>query len=117
MTDRTNTVTGHDGTAPRFGVRVSTDTTRAAGSLCGELDLATAPRARAVLDQLRRDGHLDVVLDLSQLEFFSIAGLRMLLRADEEFRAAGGQLTLVNPTPLVRRVLAITELESALTID
>jgi len=116
MADCSHAATSYASPVGRFGVRISTDTVRAAGWLCGELDLSTAPRARAVLDQLCRDGYVDVMLDLSQLEFFSIAGLRVLLQADEEFRAAGGQLTLVKPPPLVRRVLAITELESAFTI-
>jgi anti-anti-sigma factor len=100
-----------------FGAVISTDTVGSCVQLRGELDLATAPDLDRLLDQLRRDGHRQVTLDLSGLEFLSAAGLSVLLRADHALRAAGGQLVLTRPTRLARRVLAITGLDTTLTIQ
>jgi anti-anti-sigma factor len=68
------------------------------------------------LDQLCRDRLPEIVLDLAGLEFLGAAGLEVFLRADDHLRAAGGRLILDRPGRLVRRVLAITELDAVLTI-
>jgi anti-anti-sigma factor len=57
-----------------------------------------------------------VVLDLVGLEFLGACGLEVFLRADEQLRAAGGRLVLNRPGRLVRRVLAITGLDTVLTV-
>jgi anti-sigma B factor antagonist len=85
-------------------------------ALSGELDLATAPVLQQVLAQLCRDGYQEIVLDLSGLEFLSAAGLAVFHHADDHLRAAGGRLILHRPGRLVRRVLAITALDTVLTI-
>jgi anti-anti-sigma factor len=107
---------GVDG-GPVFTVEVSSDALRSWVTLCGELDLASAPPLRQVLDQLCGDGFPEIVLDLSRLEFLSAAGLAVLHRADEHLRATGGRLILHRPGRLARRVLAITELDTVLTIQ
>src|SRR4051794_22016371 len=96
---------------------ISTDTTGSRVQLRGELDLTTAPQLARLLDQLRRDGHHQITLDLSGLEFLCAAGLAVLLHADQALRAAGGRLVLTRPTRLARRVLAITGLDATLTIQ
>ena len=96
---------------------IYTDTAGSHVALRGELDLATAPQLQQLLDQLRRKGHHQITLDLSGLEFFCAAALTLLLRADQALRAVGGQLVLTRPTRLTRRVLAITGLDTTLTIQ
>jgi anti-anti-sigma factor len=44
------------------------------------------------------------------------AGLGVFLRADDQLRAAGGRLILHRPGRLARRILAITGLDTVLTI-
>lgn len=99
-----------------FEVEVSTDATRASTRLRGELDLTVAPRLEQLLDQLRRTGYRELTVDLSGLEFLSVAGLNVFLRADEAQRAAGGRLVLTHPTHMTRRILALTRLDATLTI-
>ncbi len=99
-----------------FTAEVSTDTTCSTVRLCGELDLATAGQLGTVLAALRHDGCLVVVLDLSGLDFLSAAGVSVLVRADAEFRTVGGQIVLTKPTPSTRRLLAITGLDTSLTL-
>jgi anti-sigma B factor antagonist len=109
------TAAGVDG-GPVFTVEVCSDALSSWVILSGELDLASAPHLRQVLDQLCRDGVLEVVVDLSGLEFLSAAGLAVFHRADDNLRAGGGRLILHRPGRLARRVLVITELDTVLTI-
>ena len=100
-----------------FEVVLSTDPAGAYVKLRGELDLATAPDLEQLLDQLRRDGHRQVTVDVSGLEFVSAAGLSVLLGADHALHAAGGRLVLTRPTRMAHRILAITGLDTTLTIS
>lgn len=99
-----------------FDVEVRSDTERSRVALIGELDLASAPHLQQVLDGLRRDGFPEIVLDLARLDFLSATGLEVFVHADEQLRATGGRLILTRPGPRARRVLAITELDTVLTI-
>jgi anti-sigma B factor antagonist len=99
-----------------FGMEIRWDSDRSRMALIGELDLASAPHLQHVLDVLRRDGFQEIVLDLTRLNFLSATGLEVFVHADEQLRAAGGRLILTRPGPRIRRVLAITELDTVLTI-
>lgn len=102
---------------PSFGVEVCSLDRRSWVALSGELDLATAPHLQQVLDQLCRDGYSEIVLDLSGLAFLGAAGLTVFHRVDHQLRAAHGRLILHRPGPRARRVLAITGLDTVLTIQ
>jgi anti-sigma B factor antagonist len=100
-----------------FDVTVCTDAARSCVVLRGELDLSTAADLEEILDRLRHDGHHQITLDLSGLEFLSAAGLTVFLRADQALAALGGRLVLTRPTRMARRVLAITGLDDTLNIQ
>ncbi|MDQ4009668.1 MAG: STAS domain-containing protein [Actinomycetota bacterium] len=85
--------------------------------LFGPLDLVSAPRLRATLDRLRHDGSRHIVLDLAGLDFVGAIGLGVLVDADQALRAVGGTLMLVNPSRMMRRLLALTELDAVLTVQ
>jgi len=78
--------------------------------LGGELDLATAPVLQEKLDRAKR-GRGAVVIDLSGLRFIDASGLHMLVRAERQLRASGGQLVLVRGPRAVRRVFELTGLD------
>ena len=96
---------------------ITSDTTRSYVRLRGELDQTTAPDLERLLDRLRRDGHRQITLDLSGLEFLSASGLTVFLRTDQALRAIGGQLVPTRTTRMARRVLAITGLDTTLSIQ
>jgi anti-sigma B factor antagonist len=100
-----------------LGVEISSDTICSEVRLSGELDITTADRLEAALDQLIRSGYRYVVLDLAELDFLAASGLRVLIHTDTALHTAGGRLTLTNLPRIVRRVLAITALDTTLTID
>lgn len=102
---------------PGFGVQVCSDAQRSRVSLRGELDLVSAPHLRQVLDQLCRDGYPEIVLDLSGLEFLGAGGLTVFHEVDDQLRAVNARLILRRPRRLTRRVLAITGLDTILTIQ
>jgi hypothetical protein len=56
---------------PEFAVTISSDALCSRVTLCGELDLASAPDLHQVLDRLCRDGFPEIVIDLSGLEFLN----------------------------------------------
>ncbi len=76
--------------------------------LDGSLDALNAPDAiRFMLSQVE-SGWNHLVLDLSQVDFMSSAGLRALLIVLKECRYQGGDLRLVGPNPAIANILKIT---------
>jgi anti-anti-sigma factor len=106
----------HNGREPMFGLEIRSDSNCSHVALIGELDLASAPHLQQVLDELCRDGFQEIVLDLARLDFLSATGLEVFVHADDQLRAAGGRLILNRPGPRARRVLAITGLDTVLTL-
>ncbi|MEY9214507.1 anti-sigma B factor antagonist [Thermobifida halotolerans] len=84
-------------------------------SICGELDLYTAPLLRsgladAVVPRTR------TVVDMSGVEFCDSTGLSVLLSALKQARRNGGELELAALQSPVRRILQITGLDEVFTI-
>jgi anti-sigma B factor antagonist len=95
-----------------FGITASAN--GALVTVCGEVDLLTAPRLGRALEAAAttrlRCGHHRVVLDVSAVTFMDASGLRVLVSAMRRLTSSGGSLTLRCPTPEVRRLLSITGL-------
>jgi len=58
-----------------------------------------------------------VTAALTQLTFIDAAGLRALVQARMLVHGRGGQLTLHGARPLLRRMLEITELDTAFDLE
>ncbi len=76
----------------------------------GELDILTSPDLAAILDAVRQDRR-QVAVDLAGVRFVDAHGLRVLLEAARSMLDRG-QFAITCPTPLFRRLLAITCLDS-----
>ena len=76
-------------------------------ALLGELDVATAPFADAVLREANADADL-VVVDLCLLSFIDCAGLWVLLAGDDRLRERGARMVLIHPARQVARLFALT---------
>jgi anti-sigma B factor antagonist len=76
----------------------------------GELDLAGVPQLLSALAGL--DG--DVELDCSGLEYIDASGVGALVRVHEACAARGAQFVVVDPSPVVVRLLRLVELDTIL---
>jgi anti-sigma B factor antagonist len=63
-------------------------------AICGELDLATAPRLAVRIDAARRNGSRTLLLDLTTADFCDSTGLRALVGCRREVVAHGGRMAV-----------------------
>ncbi|HST63977.1 MAG TPA: STAS domain-containing protein [Mycobacteriales bacterium] len=77
----------------------------------GELDIATAPLLRAALEGVYARRPVRVEVDLSEVTFLDASSLAGLIAARRRLAAQRAVLVLVDPSPIVRRVLDITGLD------
>jgi anti-anti-sigma factor len=81
----------------------------------GEIDLTSVARLISPVQRAVRPpapGHLDV--DLDQVTFVDCTGITALMKCQASASAAGCHLMVVNPRPLVQRVLGLTNTLEAL---
>lgn len=90
--------------------------TEATVSLRGELDTSTAHTLREALEKLRREGILEITIDLEHLSFMDSTGLAVFLGAMKRLRGVGGDVVLARPNERVTRTLVITGLDRAFRI-
>lgn len=76
-----------------------------------EVDVGNAEQFGAALAAAARD-HATVVVDMASTEFCDSSGLSALAAAVGRAQAAGGELRLVVGSPSVRKVLAVTGMDS-----
>jgi anti-anti-sigma factor len=77
-------------------------------ALIGELDMAGVSLVQAELDHFEGD----ISLDCSGLTFIDVAGLGSLIDAHNRCAERGTRLVLVDPSPSLARLLALTNLEA-----
>jgi len=82
----------------------------------GELDLATAPIVARRLETLREQ-RTDVVLDLDELAFIDMSGLRMLRAVADDASRDGWAFTITDGSAAVRRLIDFVQLEVPLPLE
>jgi anti-sigma B factor antagonist len=80
--------------------------------LAGELDIATAAELHSRLATIEGD----IELDCSRLEFVDAAGLGVFVSAHKRLDGQGWKFVLVEPTPLLVRLLSVTGLDASLNV-
>ncbi|MET8283046.1 STAS domain-containing protein [Micromonospora sp. NPDC005174] len=98
----------------RIDVQVSVGDQVVQVRVTGEVDIATVAAFRSAL--WSAPARPVVQLELSGLRLLSAAGVRTLLAAHLRVRARGGELVVVDPTPVVARVLRATGLHRVMPI-
>jgi anti-anti-sigma factor len=84
-------------------------------AIAGSLDSTTSPEAQKSLDAVVA-GAKKVVLDFSQLDYISSAGLRVLLGAAKHLRASGGKLGMFGLNQSVKEVFEISGFATILSV-
>ncbi|MCZ8164882.1 STAS domain-containing protein [Silanimonas sp.] len=78
--------------------------------LAGHLDTHTYQRADSELEPVLADPSVNLlVLDLSDLEYISSAGLRTVFRARKSLGSRGGKVLVANPQPQIRKVFDLVK--------
>jgi anti-anti-sigma factor len=80
-------------------------------TITGRIDSATARDFESELNSLTEKGKNNLVLDLSDVDFISSAGLRVLVTTRKAVRSAGGDLVMANPSDRVIETLEIAGLD------
>jgi anti-sigma B factor antagonist len=83
-------------------------------TISGEIDIQSGPQLRdQLLRAIRRHG-ARLALDLSGVTFIDCAGINALLAARRYAQLKGGWLRVIEASPRVQRVLALTRLDHVL---
>lgn len=77
-------------------------------SVIGSIDALTSEHVTEVLGTHIKNGKEYTIIDLSQVEFMSSAGLRVILGSLKQARQDGGELYLAGARPGVERVLKMS---------
>ncbi len=84
--------------------------------VAGRMDGYWSRHLEEAIDELMREGIHSVRLNLSNTAYISSAGIRVLIRAFQQFSAVGGTLLVVDPSAAVRRVLDLAGLSEMLCL-
>jgi anti-anti-sigma factor len=85
--------------------------------LSGELDMVASPELQAAISTLCRAGATRLVLDLSELTFMDLMGLRTITFAKELCEWHRCVLGIVPGPESVQRVFALTDLLDAMPFE
>lgn len=85
-------------------------------SVGGELDVAGAPDLRQAVVKTVAGGCRGLILDISELDFIDSFGIGAVVAALKRLRQRGGELALVCPSPRIRRVFEICDLDRIIAI-
>ena len=77
--------------------------------ITGRLDTTTAPNLDSVINELLQDTK-ELVFDMSELEYISSAGIRVLLGAYKKMNLNQGIMRIEKPNDMVREVFEMTGL-------
>jgi len=90
------------------------DPLSAAVVLDGEIDISTCPAVRRLLMAAVSGGKVHLAVDMSGVTFIDAGGIGVLVAAANRARQAGGGLSLLAPSPQVRRLLDVFRLDAIL---
>ena len=83
-------------------------------AVSGRVDAASAPQLKQQIEAVFDEGRYRIVLDLSELDYISSPGLRVLIEARKRAREwkftdiEGGDIRIVHLPPRVREVFDLT---------
>ena len=84
--------------------------------LCGELDMSSAMCLELELKTVEARRPPMVVLDLSELRFMGVSGLRAILDAARRARREGRKLVVTNPVPHILRLFELTAIDQSVEL-
>ncbi|MBD3290578.1 anti-sigma factor antagonist [candidate division KSB1 bacterium] len=70
-----------------------------------------------LVGKLLNSGHLDIIVDLSDLSYINSPGIAMLINSHRTIRQEGGTIIFVNPHPKIKEIFSMCKLDSILQIS
>ncbi|MEO5876233.1 MAG: STAS domain-containing protein [Streptosporangiaceae bacterium] len=83
---------------------------RAIVAVSGEVDVFTSPELREYLQNLIEEGNLNLILDLTGVEFLDSCGLGVLVGIFHRLQSRDGSLVFAGASERVGKVFHITQL-------
>lgn len=77
----------------------------------GEIDVYTAPEFKTAINSVIDNGHKDLIIDLTEIDYMDSGGFGTLLGAIKRIRTEGGGIALLNCSDAIVRMLMITRLD------
>lgn len=84
--------------------------------IAGDLDLATLGQVMAAMDRIDVNRTSRLVVDLREVDFLDIAGLKAILRCNDQCRRHGIPVTVVKPQGYASRVFTLTRVNRELDL-
>jgi anti-sigma B factor antagonist len=85
-------------------------------SVKGSIDADTASEFDQSLEKQISGGRDRIILDLSQLEYISSAGLRVIMKAAKKMEITGGEMAIVGLRGVVQEVFKVSGFYSLFNI-
>ena len=83
-------------------------------TLSGRIYTSNADVLEMHLEEALKEKRYNLVLNMSQVDYISSIGIRVILKTYMDTKKAGGKLEIENPSDSVRKILKITALEEML---
>jgi len=80
----------------------------------GRVDANTADTLLFKLETALKDGQKAIVLNMSQIEYLSSVGIRVILKIYKQAGEAGGTFKIERPSEIVKNVLGMVALKEML---
>ena len=84
-------------------------------TVSGRVDSSTAPELEETLEERMGEGRYSLVLDLSDVNYLSSAGLRTLVSALRNCKKKGGDVRIATPSERVTEVMSLAGLDTLFT--
>ncbi|PYE49902.1 STAS domain-containing protein [Deinococcus yavapaiensis] len=85
-------------------------------TITGRLDAHEAPKLRESFERAREAGASRFEVAMDRVDFMDSSGLAAVVSGLKASRLEGGELIIVSPSPMVRKVLELTLLDQVIPI-
>jgi anti-anti-sigma factor len=85
--------------------------------IVGEININTLSDIRAKVDSFDLSQYKRIVVDLTRVSFLDSSGMGYLVVLIKQARVLQSEISLRNPSPLVRRMLSTIRIERYVTIE
>jgi anti-sigma B factor antagonist len=82
----------------------------------GRVNSVTAPLLKYEMEEAIENKQIDLVLNMSQVEYLSSNGISIILNIYKQAEKLGGKFRIERPSEIVKNVLGITALDKMLMV-